>query len=350
MQRLQIATGCSAVVGLLFAGATAHVVSVSLSAQTAATGEVLSSSGVISPIVADYDRSLQFYHGLLGLESPAPRVASAKDTPPPPLLNLQGTPDGRMRWSHVTFPGTQWWAEPLEYGDIDRRPVQPRLQDPGAATIIFRVRDIDALSARLKRAGTPVVTPAGSPVIVDMGASKGRALLVRDPDGHFVELVQPGAIPTEAPSSDVIGAGVRLTIGDTDKTMRLYRDLLGFQPKVGSFTKDSAYAALTGLNGAEFRLTAAQVPGEPRLTFEFIEFRGVDRQPVKARIQDPGSMKFQFVVRSLDSAAAKFTSAGGAVVSTGGKPVNLGAAGPHLIVRDLNNFYLILQQQPPKKP
>lgn len=350
MQRLQIVTGCSAVLGVLFAGATAHTVSVSLSAQTAATGEVLSSSGVISPIVADYDRSLQFYHGLLGLESPAPRVASAKDTPPPPLLNLQGTPDGRMRWSHVTFPGTQWWAEPLEYGDIDRRPVQPRLQDPGAATIILRVRDIDALSARLKRAGTPVVTPAGSPVIVDMGASKGRALLVRDPDGHFVELVQPGTIPTEAPSSDVIGAGVRLTIGDTDKTMRLYRDLLGFQAKVGSFTKDAAYAALTGLNGAEFRLTAAQVPGEPRLTFEFIEFRGVDRQPVKARIQDPGSMKFQFVVRSLDSAAAKFTGAGGAVVSTGGKPVNLGAAGPHLIVRDLNNFYLILQQQPPKKP
>jgi hypothetical protein len=148
-----------------------------------------------------------------------------------------------------------------------------------------------------------------------------------------------------------IGAGVRLTIGDTDKTLHLYRDLLGFQPNVGSFMKNPAYAALTGLNGAEFRLTGAPVPGEPRLTFEFIEFQGVDRQPVKTRIQDPGSMKFQFVVRSLESAAAKFTSAGGAVVSTGGKPVDLGAAGRHLIVRDLNNFYLILQQQPPpKKP
>jgi hypothetical protein len=88
------------------AGVTAHMVLVSLSAQTAGTGEVLSSSGVISPIVTDYDRSLQFYHGLLGLESPAPRVASAKDTPPPPLLNLQGHSDGRMRWSHVTFRNT----------------------------------------------------------------------------------------------------------------------------------------------------------------------------------------------------------------------------------------------------
>ena len=117
-------------------------------------------------------------------------------------------------------PLTQWWAEPLEYGDIDRRAVQPHLQDPGAATIIFRVRDIDALAARLKRAGTLVVTPGGSPVMVDIGTTNGRALLVKDPDGHFVELVQPSAIPQDAPPNDVIGAGVRLTIGDTDKTMR----------------------------------------------------------------------------------------------------------------------------------
>jgi predicted enzyme related to lactoylglutathione lyase/catechol 2,3-dioxygenase-like lactoylglutathione lyase family enzyme len=255
-----------------------------------------------------------------------------------------------MRWSHVTFPGTTWWAEPLEYGEVDRKPMQPRLQDPGAATIIFHVRDIDALSARLKKAGTPVVTPGGAPVQMEIGASRGRALLVKDPDGHFVELVQPGAMPAGAPASDVIGAGVRLTVGDTDRTMRLYRDLLGFQPQVGTFTKDKAYGALTGLTGAEVRLTTAPVPGEPRLTFEFAEYRGVDRTPLHARIQDPGSMKFQFVVRSLESAAAKFTSTGGSVVSTGGKPVDLGPAGPHLIVRDLNNFYFILQQQPSKKP
>lgn len=61
-------------------------------------------------------------------------------------------------------------------------------------------------------------------------------------------------------------------------------------------------------------------------------------------------MKFQFVVRNLDSAAAKFVGAGGAVVSTSGTPVTLGAAGPHLIVRDPNNFYFILQQQPVRKP
>ena len=89
------------------------------------------------PIVTNYDRTLAFYGGLLGLQSPPPRTISARDTPFPVLLNLQGLPEARMKWSHVTIPGTVWWSEPLEYGDVDRRPAQPRVQDPGVATTIF---------------------------------------------------------------------------------------------------------------------------------------------------------------------------------------------------------------------
>ena len=107
--------------------------------------------------------------------------------------------------------------------------------------------------------------------------------------------------------------------------------------------------AVAALTAAPLRVVTAQVPGEPRLTFEFVEFRGVDRKPMQTRIRDPGSMKFQFVVRNLETAANKLTSAGGKIQSVGGKQVNLGGAGPHIIVRDPNNFYLILQQQPAPK-
>jgi catechol 2,3-dioxygenase-like lactoylglutathione lyase family enzyme len=346
MQQVKVLAACSSVVGVLLVSGWPIVER--LSAQTPARGEVVSSSGVISPIVTNYDQTLAFYGGLLGLQSPPPRIISAKDTPFPVLLNLQGLPEARMKWSHVTIPGTTWWSEPLEYGDVDRQPVQPRLQDPGVATTILYVRDVDAMLARLRKAGTPVVTPGLSPVQAAFGASNGRAILVRDPDGYLVELVQPPTFPADAPAADVIGAGVRLTIGDTERTMRVYRDIMGFQPHVGSFVRNEGYASLTGVN-AEVKLTTAQVPGEPSLTFEFAEFRGLDRKPMRTRIQDPGSMKFQFVVRNVDAAAAKLTSAGGTIVSVGGKQVNLGAAGPHIIVRDPNNFYLILQQQPQPK-
>ena len=345
MQLLKVLAACSPVVGVLLVSGWSAAAR--LSAQIPA-GEVVSSSGVISPIVTDYDQTLAFYGGLLGLLSPPPRTISAKDTPFPVLLNLQGLPEARMKWSHVTIPGTGWWSEPLEYGDVDRKPVQPRVQDPGVATTILYVRDVDALLVRLKKAGTPVVTPGASPVQVTFGATKGRAILVKDPDGYLVELVQPATFPADAPAADVIGAGARLTIADTEQTMRVYRDVMGFQPHVGSFVRNASYGALTGLN-AEVRLTTAQVPGQPRLTFEFVEFRGVDRKPMRTRIQDPGSMKFQFVVRNVDAAAAKLTGAGGTIVSVGGKQVNLGAAGAHIIVREPNNFYLILQQQPQPK-
>jgi len=313
------------------------------------SGEVVGSSGTVSPIVSNLDASTAFYVGLLGLTSDAPTIASAKDTPPPPILRLEGTPDGRMRWNHVPYPGSGWRSEFLEFTEIERAAAQLRIQDPGTATIVLRVRDIDALVAKLKQAGTPVVTRGGAPVTMQAATGTYRAIIVRDPDGHFVEFRQPDQIPADAPQGIVIGGHVRIAIADTDATMRLYRDLLGFQPRLGLFSGDKAFAALTGLaDGAQYRLTNAPVPGRPELTLEFIEFRGVDRKPLRSRIQDPGSVRLSFNVRDLDAAVTKFTSTGGAVVTTGGKPVSLGQGAPYILVRDLNNFYIILRQQAPR--
>ena len=204
-----------------------------------------------------------------------------------------------------------------------------RIEDPGTATVVLRVRDLDALVAKLKQAGTPVVTRGGAPVTMQAATGTYRAIVVRDPDGHFVEFRQPEQIPADAPPGVVIGAHVRIAIADTDATMRLYRDLLGFQPRLGLFSGDKTFAALTGLpDGAQYRLTNAPVPGRPELTLEFIEFRGVDRKPLRSRIQDPGSVRLSFNVRDLDAAVTKFTSTGGAVVTTGGKPVSLGQGAP----------------------
>jgi len=260
---------------------------------------------------------------------------------------------GRMV-RHPDYPTATKDPWELPYGNRitqetrHRKPVQSRVQDPGVATTILYVRNVDAMLAKLQKAGTPIVTSPAAPVQVAFGATTGRAVVVRDPDGYLIELVQPASFPADAPPSDVIGAGVRMTINNTDQTMRVYRDIMGFQPKIGSFSVNEGYSKLTGVKG-ETRLTTAPVPGEPRLTFEFVEFRGVDRKPMQTRIQDPGSMKFQFVVRNLETAANKLTSAGGKIQSVGGKQVNLGGAGPHIIVRDPNNFYLILQQQPAPK-
>src|SRR5262249_26881569 len=148
-----------------------------------------------------------------------------------------------------------------------------------------------------------------------------RAAIVKDPAGHFVELQQPDPLP--ATEGSVLGASVRVTVADTDDTLRLYRDQLGFRPEIGSFSSEASRLRLMAISNAQFRLTRAPVPGVPQQVLEFIEFKGIDRAPLRTRIQDPGSSRIQLRVSDLGKAIAGFKAAGGVVTSTDGKPVVL---------------------------
>jgi catechol 2,3-dioxygenase-like lactoylglutathione lyase family enzyme len=317
-------------------------------AQRAAPVEVTGSSGNMSPIVENLEAAVDFYQGLLGLVLSRPaRTVSHSDVPPPPLLDNQGTPDARLRWVGITIPGSRWGLEVLEFTEIDRKPAHARLQDPGAMTLVLTVRDIDALLATLKQARVPVVTPGAMPVPVSTEASHARAVIVTDPAGHFVELQQPDPLPaTTAPAgSHVLGARVRITVADTDDTLRLYRDQLGFKPQIGTFSAEASRLRLMGLSGAQFRVTTAAVPGVPQQILEFIEFKGTDRAPLRTRIQDPGSSRIQLRVGDMTAALSGFKAAGGTVISTHGQPVLVNNV-PSAIVREMNNIFVVLQQQP----
>src|SRR5262249_34598384 len=163
---------------------------------------------------------------------------------------------------------------------------RPRPQDPGGTTLILLVRDIAAAFAPLKKAGVAVITPGGEPLA--FGPNNGvRGVIVSDPDGHYVELLQPNPLPdTTAPAnSNIIGARVRITVADTEQTMRVYRDVLRMQPQIGEFSA-IPLVDLLGLKGSQLRLTNAQIPGSP-VRLEFVELKGVARTPVRPRLQDP---------------------------------------------------------------
>ena len=90
------------------------------------------------------------------------------------------------------MPNIRCGVELVEFANVDRKAVHRRYQDPGAVTLILIVRDIDAAFAPLKKAGVPVVTAGGAPIAMST-TNKTRAVIVQDPDGHFVELVQSGS-------------------------------------------------------------------------------------------------------------------------------------------------------------
>ena len=316
-----------------------------------AATDVVIGSGSFSPIVKDLDKSLDFYSDLLGVNAPgtAPRPFGTDSA----LLNFLGKPADEVRFQSLRIPGSTLSVEIVDFKDADRKPLQPRLQDPGAVRLILLVRDIDTLLAHLKQKGVPVVTARGTPVNITQSSGKARAAIVKDPDGFFIELMQPETLPeTNAPTaSNVIGARFGLTVSDTDQTMRVYRDLLGFQPQIdASFTTDKASNDLMATPNAQVRRSTSLVPGSA-LQVEFVEFKGIDRKPIGARIQDPGATRLQLRVKDADSAVKTLVSAGGTVVTTGGNGGPIDMRGLRVaLVRELNNLFLVIMAQGAPQP
>jgi catechol 2,3-dioxygenase-like lactoylglutathione lyase family enzyme len=278
----------------------------------------------VSPIVADLDRSVRFYRDLLGLE----RAPQSQPRPIPP--------DARLRAATLHIAGGRCGIELVQFDRIDRHAVRRRMQDPGAVTLILLVRDVDALFAKLKAARVDVATTGGAPVLPSP-TSKSRAVIVRDPDGNFVELAQLDPLPAAsvATTSNVFDIRFRVTVNDLDEAVRYYRDALGIEGKSAAFTGGAGVMAMMGLPpGAEYRVNMTTIPGSS-LILEFLELKGIDRRTQPGRVQDPGSYRLALTVDSIDDAIEGLRKAGARVIST---------AGSQALAQDLNNVFLVLQK------
>jgi catechol 2,3-dioxygenase-like lactoylglutathione lyase family enzyme len=322
-----------------------------VAAQSAS--EAVVSACHVSPIVSDLEKSARFYHDLLGMDlMPAP--------PPGPLpwdtdqghLLLHGLPDARLRFIQARMPGVRCGIELVEFANVDRTPVRRRYQDPGAATIILMVRDIDTAFAALRKGGAHVVTTSGAPISMNP-ANKTRAVIVQDPDGHYVELAQVDPLPQTrvAAESNVIGIRLRLTVADVEQALAYYQHVLGVKGMARPFVGSLSVMDMAGLPAAgEYQLATIQMPGSS-LVFELIGFKGLDsaKTPVASRVQDPGSFRLQLTMGSIDAALATLKDSGARVISTGGVPVSMTFGGRPWrlsVVPDANNLFLIVQQAP----
>jgi catechol 2,3-dioxygenase-like lactoylglutathione lyase family enzyme len=312
----------------------------SVSAQTSSSAPEVIGIGPLFHIVADIDKSVAFYRGLLGIQPgtpAAPRVFAAD----PELQQLYNLPGGRERASVVRIPGSPLSLEFVEWRDVDRRPVQPRVQDPGATVLMLTVRDVAKTAAWLAGHGAIVAGVAGEPVSIDDGRGKRRVVLMKDPDGFFIELAQPDALPPTAAATDIVSATFAVTVDNIDKTISFYRDAFGFQPEFAT-----PFAGGSAWTNARYRRTTALVPGSA-VRMEFFEFRNIDRTPLRSRLQDPGTSMLQLSVRDINAIVNASWAAGGTILTAGGRPT-LRHGSPIAIVGDPNNFFLEPMQPAPQ--
>jgi len=220
-------------------------------------------------------------------------------------------------------PNTPFGLELSEFFDVPRGERPPNPWDPGAATLVFTVRDLDALVSNLKARGAPVVTRGGSPI----EAPRGRAIVVRDPDGGLVEVRQatPAAVAAAKSPGEVIETSIAISVARLPRALAFYHGLLGLS--VGR-TRTAAVNELRlhGLTAGRLRQATVSIPGTALATVVLSEFSlpsGTTpvATPFAWRLQDVGSPQFQLQVADLDALIARTTAAGYRFLSVGGTPI-----------------------------
>ena len=315
----------------------------------APTGLVVGSGNFYSPIVANLEEAVAFYRDGIGFDVRGePTNADAN----PQLMRMFGLPDARLVQNIGRAPPIPGGVEIVEISRSDGERVERAINAPGTVMLIVGVRDIDATLARLKKLGAPVITSGGAPVPLNNAGFRG--VLVKDPAGHFVELVQyarqrPAAAGENA---NIVDVRVRHTVENLERAIRLYQGALGLQgaAEAPPYTTDSNVTRMLGLaQGTQWRYATLTVPTSG-LLLELIEFKAARRPAEPARIQDPGSTRIQLRVADIDAAVAALTQAGGTFMSTGGTPLDLPAGNTTLkvgIVRDPDGLFIVLIQAPP---
>jgi catechol 2,3-dioxygenase-like lactoylglutathione lyase family enzyme len=284
----------------------------------------------------DAERSFAFYRDVFGLQlarSPFAPAARAGAPPEPirpasqagsdPLVwDLTNTHGSRFRTVFMRAANTPFGLELSEFFDIPRNAPVPNPWDPGAAKVIFTVRDLDAVLRRLTASRAPVVSIGGRLV----ETSGGRAILVRDPDGCLVEVRQASAAAVRRATAEgeVIGTAIGITVARLDRALEFYQTLLGFAVRQTA-PAPAAELRVNGLQGGRLAQAVTAIPGIDATVIlsGFVTPPAVHpaARPLEWRIQDVGSPQFQLQVAGLDALIERTRNAGYRFLSVGGRPI-----------------------------
>lgn len=283
--------------------------------------------------VDDLDTTLAFYRNVFGLNG------SPQDFPNPAVPLLTNAPGVTLRLSMLALPGGMRF-ELTHFKGLERKPAQAKYTDPGAASIVFYVRDIDGALANAKKANAPIVTTGGAPVEIATATGQARSILLRDPDGFFIQLIQ--APPSAgAPEGNVHRVSLAYTMENADATRAFYTGKLGIElAGASAYSKDPAILQLVGAPaGTEFRKLSGTIPG-PSASVEFTEFRGVPRAKFHLRVRDPGAPAMAIQVHDLTATISQMKAAGTNIISAKGEIVDFGGGTHTIFVEDPNGMNL----------
>src|SRR5262245_38139764 len=306
--------------------------------------------------VNDVDETLAFYQKVFALNG---QVQTFDPRGPSILTN---SPTATLRYAMTTIPGA-FNFELTQFGDLERQTgKQPDIQDSGAPMMKVLVRDLDAVVAKAKMANAPILTKGSAPVTAPTPIGTAKAIIMRDPDGYFVEAIQAtpaiiaatdaqpargggrgrqGATPSQP--SQIVGAIMGLTVRDMDETLKYWNGVLAMEmPQPTAFANDQAMLDLMGLpSGASYRISSGVISGSSA-RLEFIEIKGVQRKAFDLRVTDPMACGMALRIGHIRDLLAKIKSSGGRVLSKDEALVEWSDTVRNVFVKDPNGLNLEL--------
>jgi catechol 2,3-dioxygenase-like lactoylglutathione lyase family enzyme len=229
--------------------------------------------GPIEITVSDADRALKFYSEVLSFEKVSDQ--NAHDTN---YLRLEGASASGVRVVRMRL-GDEY-VELVQFAGTQGRPVpaDSRSNDRWFQHIAIVVSDMPRAYERLRDAHVEQIS-FGPQRLPDwnIDAAGIEAFYFRDPDRHALEVIHfppdKGQSKWHAPANKLF-LGIdhsAIAIGDTNTSLRFYRDLLGL-PIVGrSDNSGIAQERLSGVPGAVVHITSLRASSGPGI--ELLEYR-----------------------------------------------------------------------------
>jgi catechol 2,3-dioxygenase-like lactoylglutathione lyase family enzyme len=238
--------------------------------------------------VGDMDRAVVFYTDVLSFEKQSDVEVSGR------AHELASGVFGarqrivRLRLGHETIELTEYLAPRGRPMPDDVRPNDRIFQH-----IAIIVRDMDEAYAHLRKFGVEHAS-SGPQRLPDWNPNAGgiRAFYFRDPDRHFLEILEfpPGKGESRWQTDDRLFLGVdhtAIVVDDTERSLRFYRDLLGLSVAGESENYDVEQEHLNGVFGARLRITAVRAARGPGIEFlEYLAPRDGRPAPADLRASD----------------------------------------------------------------
>lgn len=242
-------------------------------------------------------------------------------------------------------------------------PADTRANDRWFQHIAIVVRDMDEACARLRDAGVRSASPEPQTLPAwNTNAAGIRAFYFRDPDGHFLEVIQfpagKGDPRWQRPSGGLF-LGIdhsAIVVDDTDAALRFYQGVLGLRVAGGSENFGPEQERLNAVFPARLRITTLRAPeGGPGVELlEYLTPR--DGRPAPSDTRPNDMWSWHIVMSARTDPAPLFTEArraGGSPVSPGAFDADFPSAdsAESVLVRDPDaHAVLVTRAHPDKRP